>query len=380
MTSAPRGARMLPALLLGVAVTACSRGAPVGAGDPQLRESWNAYVRRFIQADGRVIDYRGGQISTSEGQAYAMLRAVWMGDRRTFDKALSWSRNNLQSGVRPDHLWSWKWGKAPDGSWRVLDAAFACDADQDAALALLLASKSWGEVPYLADARRTLASLWQEGTVLVGGRRFLLGGDRLCGGGSCRLNPSYYAPYAYRIFARHDPDHDWSQLVETSYFLLDANSGLTTTGLPSDWILFDRGTGALSLGSEKDSLYSYDAFRAHWRVAMDEALFGEPRARRFLTRSLGWLADRWRHEHKLPALISARGEPRADYESLEMLAGVMSALQIVAPDIAAEMSRRLESKYAQGVWGEPDTYYLQNWAWFGTALYRRHLGPFELVR
>src|SRR6185436_16916003 len=52
---------------------------------PILKESWAKYVERFIQADGRVIDHKAGGISTSEGQAYAMLRAVWMQDRATFD-------------------------------------------------------------------------------------------------------------------------------------------------------------------------------------------------------------------------------------------------------------------------------------------------------
>src|SRR2546427_5131820 len=42
--------------------------------------------------------------STSEGQAYAMLRAVWVQDREVFDKCHLWARNNLNSGCRSDHL------------------------------------------------------------------------------------------------------------------------------------------------------------------------------------------------------------------------------------------------------------------------------------
>src|SRR5215470_15657243 len=128
--------------------SASERRAP----PPILKESWHAYVQRFIQQDGRVIDHSAGAISTSEGQSYAMLRAVWIGDRETFDKTFNWAVNNLNSGIRMDHLWAWKWGKDAKGKWGVLDKAFASDADQDAALALILASRVWREEKYADQA------------------------------------------------------------------------------------------------------------------------------------------------------------------------------------------------------------------------------------
>ncbi len=348
--------------------------------DDVLRQTWTAYLRRFVAADGRVVDPKAGDITTSEGQAYAMLRAVWLNDRAVFDLSHDWAVRNLNFGIRTDHLWAWKWGQAADGTWGVLDGAFATDADVDAALALLLASKIWNEPSYLEQARAILADLWEEGTVVAGGRRFLLAGDTLCEGDDCRLNPSYYAPYAYRLFAEHDTSRDWSELVDTTYFLLEINSGLTETGLPSDWLLLDGASGALRLGSEQDSRYSYDAFRTHWRVALDSVLFDEPRARAYLQRSLAWLAERFRKEGTLPASISIRGEPLAEYESLEMLAGVMPAMKGVAPDVGQAMNERLERSLAEGLWGDRESYYLQNWAWFGTALYWRVLTPFGELR
>src|SRR5262249_26754738 len=162
---------------------------------------------------------KADSLSTSEGQAYAMLRAAWIADRATFDKAWRWSRDNLVSGVRPDHLMAWKWGARGNGTWGVIDAAFASDADEDAALALLMAWKRWNEPAYLSEARLILDDLWSRATVVAGGRRQLLAGERLCEGSSCRLNPSYAAPYAYRIFARHDPAHAWNELVDSSYAL-----------------------------------------------------------------------------------------------------------------------------------------------------------------
>ena len=111
----------------------CDKGKSQSVNEPRtappiLKESWNAYVQRFIQEDGRVIDYSAASISTSEGQAYAMLRAVWIGDRASFDKTFNWALNNLNSGIRGDNLWAWKWGKDRSGNWGVLDEAFASDA------------------------------------------------------------------------------------------------------------------------------------------------------------------------------------------------------------------------------------------------------------
>ena len=366
-------------LLLVACLTARGAGAGPGAvpsssSDDVLRATWTAYVNRFVQPDGRVVDPKAGGITTSEGQAYALLRAVWMDDRPVFDRALTWATAHLNRGVRPDHLWAWKW----DG--RVVDVAFASDADQDAALALLMAARTWRDDSYRQRARAVLADLWDKGTRVAGGRRYLLGGDTLCRNGTCRVNPSYYAPYAYRYFARDDPSHDWLQLVDTSYFLLDRNAALTTTRLPSDWLLLDTATGSLSLGSDSDSQYSYDAFRAHWRVRLDGVLFGEERARSYLSSSLAWLAERYRRDGRLSAVISKNGHVGADYEAPEMLACVMSALQETAPDLADAMNTRLQATLSEGLWADRESYYLQNWAWFGTALHRRALAPFERLK
>ena len=348
---------------------------PVGAsaGDV-LRETWSAYVGRFVQPDGRVVDPKAGGITTSEGQAYAMLRAVWMDDRAVFDRALGWAVEHLNRDVRKDRLWAWKW----DG--RVVDEAFATDADQDAALALLMAAGVWNDDAYAERARGMLADIWEKGTTVAGRRRFLLGGDRLCQGHTCRVNPSYYAPYAYRLFARADRSRPWLRLVDTTYVLLERNAALTATGLPSDWLLLDVTKGALLPGGDRDSRYAFDAIRTHWRIRLDGVLFGEERARAYLARSLAWLVERFRQDRRLSASILSDGRAGADYEALEMLAAVMPALEESAPDVADAMNARVEAALSDGLWGDRESYYLQNWAWFGTALRLRALAPFERLR
>ena len=39
-----------------------------------------------------------------------MLRAVWMGDKQTFDQSWTWTKDNLQHKTT-DHLFSWLFGK-----------------------------------------------------------------------------------------------------------------------------------------------------------------------------------------------------------------------------------------------------------------------------
>jgi endoglucanase len=360
-------------------VFGCDKGKSQPAGAPQpvppiLTESWNAYLQRFIQQDGRVIDHSAVGISTSEGQAYAMLRAVWIGDRASFDRTFTWARNNLNSGIRSDNLWAWKWGQNAEGKWVVLDKAFASDADQDAALALILASKVWNDSRYADHARAILRDLWTFGTVEVAGRLYLLAGDTLCTGATCRINPSYYAPYAYRIFAAFDGNADWIRLIDSSYHVLSIVSRFANTRLPADWVHLNVRTGEIVRASEKDSSFSYDAFRVYWRIALDRELFREPRAEGYLRESLTWIAAEWEKHMKLPAVISPSGKALVEYESLEMLSALMCATHNEA------MYRKLNAAYAEGIWADKSSYYLQNWAWFGTAVYSGFLGPLELVR
>ena len=82
-----RSARRLVLLALAFASPAAA-GSSAATGPPAkdpLAETWRAYVSRFVEADGRVVDPKAGGITTSEGQAYALLRAVWMDDRPVFD-------------------------------------------------------------------------------------------------------------------------------------------------------------------------------------------------------------------------------------------------------------------------------------------------------
>ncbi|MFQ4136087.1 glycosyl hydrolase family 8 [Nodosilinea sp. PGN35] len=342
-----------------------------------LIESWQAYRSRFIQDDGRVIDREDGDRTVSEGQAYAMLRAVAVNDPATFDRTYTWAKSNLarldEAGEPTDLLWAWKWGQRPDGSWDALDPNFATDADIDAATALILAARRWSCPQYLDDARALLADIWNHGTLdLPNGNRQLIPGpaeafslepDQII------LNPSYFAPASFRLFAEVDPDHDWNSLIDSGYTLLSDLSEFSATGLPPDWIAYNPATGTyrqLPLDYPLQSRYSFDAFRVWWRVAQDAVWFNEPRAQAYLEGRTPELIRRWQQNGRLPARLTLDGNAEASFEATAHYAMVYLALTQVDPAIADEILReKLQPVYSNGFWDNDTAYYTQNLAWFG---------------
>jgi endoglucanase len=341
-----------------------------------LQQSWQAYRQRFIQGDGRVIDRESGDRSTSEGQAYAMLRAVFMDDRETFDRVLNWGENNLQRR-NPDHsrldrLWAWQWGKTDQGEWKTIDANFASDGDLDVATALILASRRWGRADYADLARLKLQDLWNLATVEgKGGRRYFLPGPKAVfqtQPDRTYLNPSYLAPYAYRLFAQIDLQHDWHRLIDSSYEVLNATARLSKVGLPSDWVLCDVTTGKLQAATDQrlTSIYSYDAYRVWWRVSLDAAWFNEPKAKDYLESQMQPLRDLWQKQQSIPAQIDLQGVAIVPYESTAQYAMMYSALRQFDPNTAEQIrQQKLLTTYRDGFWDGDSAYYSQNLAWFG---------------
>ena len=103
---------------------------------------WDNYKKIYWESgSGRTLDKQQNDITTSEGQSYTMMRAVWQSDRATFDKSWEWTQEQLQ---REDNLFAWKWGLKPDGTYGILTDQggqnTASDADSDIAVALLMAA------------------------------------------------------------------------------------------------------------------------------------------------------------------------------------------------------------------------------------------------
>jgi len=388
----------LPEITIPTTIT--SPSLPEGIDNQELlEESWAVYREEFIQEDGRVIDYEAQDRSISEGQAYAMLRAVLMGDERTFVLTLDWAEKNLQrldaDGKRIDNLWAWKWGKKADGQWEPIDFNFASDADIDAATALIWAYRRWNKSEYLDLALIKLKDIWQYSTVMVGsngkvkeddskgllnwGTRYLLPGPVeafVPSSSTIHLNPSYFAPYAFRLFAQVDSNHDWLSLVKSSYEVLQKSTQASTVGLPSDWIALETKTGKLKSlppDSPIKSVYSFDAYRVWWRIAWDAAWFDAPEAQRYLSTATKHLQQQWDTSSFIPARINLQGQATVEYDATSQYAMLYPALRLIKPDTAEQMlQQKILPQYNQGVWDDKSAYYTQNLAWLGIM-------PFSVV-
>ncbi|AFY53316.1 endoglucanase Y [Rivularia sp. PCC 7116] len=340
-----------------------------------LVESWDSYRRRFIQRDGRVIDYEASDRSTSEGQAYAMLRAVLIDDSATFALTLNWGENNLrrlEDGKPVDNLWAWKWGRKSDGSWGSIDNNFASDGDIDAITALILASRRWNRPEYLELAKTKLQDLWKYSTVVGQDKRYLLPGPKAAfvkDSSSIILNPSYFAPYAFRLFAQVDSERDWLSLVDSSYEVLEDSRHISAVNLPSDWVVLDAKTGKyrpLPNDSLLSSAYSFDAYRVWWRIALDASWFNSTRARNYLESSIGHPLKLWSEKSSIPARINLEGEALVNYEATSQYAMLYAASRLIQPSLAEELlEKKLLPRYQQEVWDDNEAYYTQNLAWLG---------------
>jgi endoglucanase len=374
------------------AVETVAADQPIVASDRTLlSDLWRAYKDRYLEeGTRRTLDLQADDITTSEGQSYTMLRAVWMDDQETFADSWQWTKDNLQRG---DSLMAWKFGELPDGSYgiqtHVGGGNTATDADVDIAFALLMAYSRWKDDDHLYDALPIIESIWEKDVVRVGDRWVLAANDlERIGADGIVVNPSYLAPYAYRVFAQVDEDHDWAGLVDDSYALLadlqdqplDAGSA---AGLPPNWVSVDRRTGELGApAGELTTRFGYDALRLPWRLALDHRWYGDPRALRLLE-GQDLLAREWADEHRLAAEYDRDGTPAADYEAPAMYGAVMGFFDVVRPELADEVyAEKLLPHYDvddRDVAGNLG-YYDSNWVWFGMALHLDQLPNLNVIQ
>lgn len=351
-----------------------------------LAGTWDTYKQEYWEDEtGRTLDKQQNDITTSEGQSYTMLRAVWMSDRPTFDKAWGWTKEQLQR--KDDSLFSWRWGERADGAYGIFTDMggqnAASDADSDIALALLMAAGRWQEKGYLQSALQVIRSIWDNEVVEVNGVPYLAANNLEKRSESpIVINPSYLSPYAYREFAKADKEHNWNAVVDGSYALIEKSMDAQldkgrSAGLVPDWVVMDRATGDLRAPTTSNltTNYSYDAIRTPWRLAMDYNWNNEPRAKKLLEK-MNFLSDEWSKKQKLYSTYSHDGNVVVWDEVLEQYATALAYYDVVNKGQASEVyDQKIKVLYDQdsNSWKEPLTYYASNWVWFGIALHENQL-------
>ena len=225
--------------------------------------------------------------TVSEGIAYGMLIAVYMGDQSLFDGLWKYEQLWLDKNGLMD------WYISANGKDRLGTGA-ATDADEDMAWALLMADRQWGGKGTLNDSYLNIAKhqIEQVYNTEIQDDKLIKPGDTW--GDWSTVNPSYFAPSYYRAFAKASGNDKWNQVLQTSYETLakslnsangNADNGLvpawcTSDGAPNPNV-FKSGGG----GSDAPTHYQYDSCRTPFRIALDFCQNGEPRAQTYVAKT-----------------------------------------------------------------------------------------------
>lgn len=334
-----------------------------------LTSSYNYYKHDYMSDDGRIMDSRRGYATTSEGQAYMLLMCLIMNDRQTFDLVHHWTRNNLR---RSDGLFSWLWGKSKDGKYKVLDYNSATDADIDIAFSLIAASQIWKEESYSKEAVPIIQSIWNNETRRVGEHLVLMPGAEQATAEKIEVNPSYFAPNAFRLFQKYDDEHDWNELIDSSYYYLDAVIAKTKTGLPPNWFFIENDESGEHIVIEdcERGDFSYDAIRVFWTIYRDYIKNGEKRALPILKKS-NFFIEEWKKNKTIYVNYQSNGKLRDKVRFIGSIAMLLPTIKLFDKKVAKEIYDSELLPYLKNPkdWKNKNEYYSRNLLWFGYYLY-----------
>ena len=264
-----------------------------------LDSTWQGLIRRNIQpySEGAGLIHRPKSEApgdaVSEGVGYGMLVALYANDQASFNKM--WDAANT---VMWDQCY-YNWQMAANG--KITGKGAASDAEEDIALALIFADKlvsagKWKAYTstkfgydYKTHAQKILDCMWSSKQITSSG--ILAPGAGW--GGNEFVNPGYFSPAWYKIFAKFDSNGDrWNQVVDKSYEIISKSPGYSM-GMVPDWMTPNGGwVGSSGLGYnayfESRGFYK-DAIRILWRVAIDAIWFDEQRAKTFLKNALTFI-------------------------------------------------------------------------------------------
>ncbi len=228
-----------------------------------------------------------GNTTVSEGMAYGMLGAVMMDEEELLSGLWNWYKGHRTSKNK-DILMNWCYKR--DGSSLCGSSGSASDASVDAALALVFAcakqtiaptvwlaagstrpaAQRGGTVPnYCTAAQAALADHWTYEYNTTDGT--MLSGDSWA---TTTLNPSYYSPGHWLAFQRIEAAKGWTArgwgtAITRAYALINAAQANANncSKLVYNWT---NTAGAPDFTGGEADLYSYDAVRTPWRIALDQ--------------------------------------------------------------------------------------------------------------
>lgn len=341
---------------------------------------WNSYTAHFLDDQGRVIDPRIADRTTSEGQAYSLFFALVDNDRDDFDRILNWTQANMAKGDLQNHLPGWLWGKSKDGAWTVLDSNSAADADVWMAYTLVEAGRLWKSPTYGNLGRGMMNQIArQEVAELPGFGAMLLPApagyvhERSATLKIWTLNPSYVPLFLFERLAVVDPAGPWQRIALNIPSFLRQSA---VHGYAMDWVDFIPGDGFSPAPQQPPQdgkpgdpgLGSYDAIRVYlWAGLLNP---GNRRRAEVLGAVPGMSAYLANHDAP-PEKISDAGLPMAQDGPVGFSAALLPYLRAyphLEKTTTAQMVRLSAQKNAEtGLYGKDQAYYDQNLALFASG-------------
>lgn len=289
---------------------------------------WRDFARRYLAADGRIIDTGNAGISHSEGQGYAMLFAVEYDDRPAFERMWAWTRATL---ARPnDALFAWRF--VPNAGLAVRDLNNATDGDIFVAWALARAAARWNAPEHLESAQRIARDVLACCVVEAGGRTVMLPGAA----GFRRpegvvVNLSYYNFAAIRALSRVAPSPRWAALERDGLAMI-ADATFGGWRLPPDWLLVPADGGRVAIAAGWPPRFAWDAVRVPLNIAWMRGEAGDASS------YLAWWGDR-RHRLPPPAWADLRTNQVSPYRGHAGVVAVQAAVRRAGGDAAAPLPR-----------------------------------------
>jgi endo-1,4-beta-D-glucanase Y len=318
--------------------------------------------------------------TVSEGIAYGMILAVFMDDQPLFDNLWQYAQLHLNGNKLMIWLIDSNGNPGIEGSGMPASGS-ATDADEDMAWALALAAQKWGTSATVGSYKSLAVSLIGRIYTSEADTRYdlLNAGDSW--GTTFAWNPSYFAPYEYRVFAKLDTAHadGWNKIIDKGYQVLAASQN-ASSGLVPAWT--DTSGKPSAAWSGGPTNYQYDAVRVPFRIAIDYCEYGDTRAAAILQKFTTFFSGVG--AANIVDGYALDGTPQPEHTSP---AGVQSALFVGAAGVGAMSTTNAAfvSGVYQRITTQPDTlmlpvsyYYNLSWKVFTLLIMTGNLFEYSL--
>ena len=240
------------------------------ADTDMIKEHYKLWKQAWYQAsNGWVLAPEGTCSTVSEAIAYGMLITVYMDEEDTFKKLYGvWKENSSNGGGM-----NWRIGCSGG-------TGTASDADFDAALALVMASKQWNSSEYLTAGKSLISWIASND---IGSNKIKPGNQWNDG-----FNPSYATTANFQLF-QDVAGGSWSSVISQAYTDLNACQD-SKTGLVPDWCDWNSHKPILTAAAVSNDIGFYDdAARTPWRMAWAYYWYGDTKAQAFNKKVVDWL-------------------------------------------------------------------------------------------